>query len=116
MAMTELKEEIVNAANNELNRANEKFPLFHSEHEGVSVVREELEESKEALEELESSLMCLWDHVRGKETPCFLRDAIKPLEMAQIAINLACEATQTAAMLMKYEMSLNTEEREGADE
>lgn len=108
MAINKLKEEIVNAANNELNRENEKFPLFHSEHEGFSVIRKELEESKEAMEELESSLMCLWDHVRGKETPCFLENTIKPLSIADTALNLACEVVQTAAMLMKYEMSLGT--------
>lgn len=112
MSMDKLKEEIANAANNELNRANEKFPLFHSKHEGFSVIREELEESKEAMEELESSLMCLWDHIRGKETPCFLAETIEPLAIADIALNLAREAAQTAAMLMKYKMSLS----DGAEE
>lgn len=106
MAMKKLKEEIMAIANNELNRANDKFPLFNSEHEGAAVIYEELQESKEALEELESSFKCLWDHVRGKETPCFLKEEIKPLAIAELALNLACEATQTAAMLMKFEMSL----------
>ena len=106
MAMTKLKEELVKAANNELNRANEKFPVLNSKHEGAAVIYEELEESKEALEILESSFMCMWDDVRGKETPCFLEDEIKPLKIADEAINLACEAIQTAAMFMKYEMSL----------
>ena len=98
--MQKLKEEITAAANRELNRANEQFPLFTSKHE-------ELEESKEALEELETSFKCLWDDVRGKETPCYLKEEITPLKIADYAINLACEAVQTAAMLMKYEMSLN---------
>lgn len=53
--MQKLKEEITAAANRELNRANEQFPLFTSKHEGVAVAYEELEESKEALEELEAS-------------------------------------------------------------
>lgn len=106
MAMEKLKQEIVEAANNELNRANNKFPLFHSKHEGVAVIYEELQESREALEELETSFMCLWDEVRGRETPCFLKEEIKPLTIAEFALNLACEATQTAAMLMKFEMSL----------
>ena len=69
MAMTKLKEELVKAANNELNRANEKFPLFNSKHEGAAVIYEELEESKEALEILESSFMCMWDEpcTRGRK-------------------------------------------------
>lgn len=57
--MQKLKEEITAAANRELNRANEQFPLFTSKHEGVAVAYEELEESKEALEELETSFKCL---------------------------------------------------------
>lgn len=104
--MKKLKEEITEIANMELNRANEKFPLFNSKHEGAAVIYEELEESKEAMEALETSFCCLWDDVRGKETPCYLKDEIKPLKLADMAINLACEAIQTAAMLMKYEMSL----------
>lgn len=116
MEMKALKEEIIKAVSNELNRANRKFPLFNSKHEGFSVIREELEESKEALEALEASANCMWDHIRGKEKPCFLKKTIKPLEMAGLAINLACEATQTAAMLMKYEMSLSQEESEDRNE
>ena len=40
--MQKLKEEITAAANRELNRANEQFPLFTSKHEGVAVAYEEL--------------------------------------------------------------------------
>lgn len=86
--MQKLKEEITAAANRELNRANEQFPLFTSKHEGVAVAYEELEESKEALEELEASFKCLWDDVRGKETPCYLKEEITPLKIADYAINL----------------------------
>ena len=86
--MQKLKEEITAAANRELNRANEQFPLFTSKHEGVAVAYEELEESKEALEELETSFKCLWDDVRGKETPCYLKEEITPLKIADYAINL----------------------------
>lgn len=115
MAMKELKQELVAVANKELNRANDKFPLFNSGHEGIAVIYEELQESKEALEELESSFKCLWDQVRGKETPCFLKEDIKPLVIADLALNLACEATQTAAMLMKFEMSLAPDAERGVE-
>lgn len=68
--MQKLKEEITAAANRELNRANEQFPLFTSKHEGVAVAYEELEESKEALEELETSFKCLpINPPFGKRTP-----------------------------------------------
>lgn len=47
--MQKLKEEITAAANRELNRANEQFPLFTSKHEGVAVAYEELEEEAKSL-------------------------------------------------------------------
>ena len=69
--MQKLKEEITAAANRELNRANEQFPLFTSKHEGVAVAYEELEESKEALEELEASFAAVQDYTKlyCKNTP-----------------------------------------------
>ena len=67
--MQKLKEEITAAANRELNRANEQFPLFTSKHEGVAVAYKELEESKEALEELETSFKCLtWTKSKLRST------------------------------------------------
>ena len=38
MAMNELRAEVEAAAQAELNRANEKFPLFNSRHEGYAVI------------------------------------------------------------------------------
>ena len=40
--MEELKIEIKKLAEEELGRANEKFPLFHSDHEGLGVLEEEM--------------------------------------------------------------------------
>lgn len=41
MAMNELRKEVEAAAMAELNRANAKFPLFNSTHEGYAVILEE---------------------------------------------------------------------------
>ena len=49
MAMNELRKEVEAAAMAELNRANAKFPLFNSTHEGYAVILEEAEEAKELL-------------------------------------------------------------------
>ena len=38
MAMNELSKEVEAAAMAELNRANAKFPLFNSTHEGLSLI------------------------------------------------------------------------------
>ena len=60
MAMNELRAEVEAAAQAELNRANERFPLFNSRHEGYAVTLGKMEEAKEALDNAESSLAVLW--------------------------------------------------------
>lgn len=118
-AMNELRTEVEAAAQAELNRANEKFPLFNSSHEGYAVVLEELEEAKEAMENVESSLAVLWDGVKGKKIACFLVEDTKPMAIYRQAVDAACEMVQVAAMLLKYEMSQadadGQAEREGKD-
>ena len=105
MAMIELIKEVEAATMAELNRANEKFPLFNSKHEGYAVVLEELEEAKEAMKEVELSIGVLWDGVRGKEIACFLVEDTKPMAIYHQAVDAACKVIQVAAMMMKYEMS-----------
>lgn len=55
MAMIELRKEVETAALAELNRANAKFPLFASTHEGYAVTLEEVEEAQEAMDNVKSS-------------------------------------------------------------
>ena len=97
MAMNELRKEVEAAAMAELNRANAKFPLFNSTHEGYAVILEE---------NVKTSLAVLWDRVKGIEVACFLDEDTTPTAMFHQAIDAACEMVQTAAMLLKYEMSL----------
>lgn len=59
MAMNELRKEVEAAAMAELNRANAKFPLFNSTHEGYAVILEEAEEAQEAMENVKTSLAVL---------------------------------------------------------
>ena len=106
MAMIELRKEIEAAAMAELNRANAKFPLFSSPHEGYAVTLEEVEEAQEAMETVKSSMKVLWDRVKGVEIACFLDNETTPMAIYNQAIDAACEMVQAAAMLMKYEMSV----------
>lgn len=106
--MNELRKEVEAAAMAELNRANEKFPLFNSTHEGYAVILEEAEEAQEAMENVKTSLAVLWDRVKGIEVACFLDEDTTPTAIFHQAIDAACEMVQTAAMLLKYEMSLGT--------
>lgn len=108
MAMNELRKEVEAAAMAELNRANAKFPLFNSTHEGYAVILEEAEEAQEAMENVKTSLAVLWDRVKGIEAACFLDEDTTPTAIFHQAIDAACEMVQTAAMFLKYEMSLET--------
>jgi hypothetical protein len=78
MAMNELRKEVEAAAMAELNRANAKFPLFNSTHEGYAVILEEAEEAQEAMENVKTSLAVLWDRVKGIEVACFLDEDTTP--------------------------------------
>ena len=93
------------AALAELNRANAKFPLFASTHEGYAVTLEEVEEAQEAMDNVKSSMGVLWDRVRGREIAPFLEKETSPTAIYNQAIDAACEMVQVAAMLLKYEMS-----------
>ena len=81
----------------ELAAANERFPKFHSQHEGYAVIREEVEETREQLEVVERYLSYLWDMVKED---CSAREKAKDIKM--FAINAACEAIQVAAMCQKF--------------
>lgn len=116
MAMNELIKEVEQITRAELNRANASFPLFNSKHEGYAVIKEELEETREALDTLDSSIAVLWDDVRGKDIPGFIADFNTTEEMFAQAVAVAAEAIQTAAMILKYDMSLaDKAESEGTD-
>ena len=43
--MKELREKVYTLVDWELNKANENWPLFNSDHEGISVIEEEVVEA-----------------------------------------------------------------------
>lgn len=82
----------------ELAAANERFPQFHSQHEGYAVIKEEVEELSEAVQAIEKRLCMLWENVR-----CNLDGTNKVVwYAANDSINAACEAIQVAAMCKKF--------------
>lgn len=98
--MKELRSEVRSLVRIELERANESFPLFHSDHEGISVIREEYQEAaadgeclQNLISMLEQAIFCDMS-VEVKESRAY--------EAEREAIELACEAIQTAAMLRKF--------------
>lgn len=81
----------------ELAAANERFPQFHSAHEGYAVILEEVEELKEEVEKTDSYLAFAWGEIRIDDD---CEDFISGVE--RYAINVACEAIQVAAMCQKF--------------
>lgn len=85
----------------ELNHANENFPLFHSPHEGYAVIKEEVEETMDALNILLELFADSWQDIKKNKS------ASEPFGVVgKIARNVAIEAIQVAAMCDKYDMSL----------
>ncbi len=97
--MQELYNQIEKLAREELQRANKKFPLFHSHHESHSVISEEVEECLEDLEIMLDKLNKYWEDIRGNNI-----DISTLQEINGHAQLLACEAVQVAAMAQKGQL------------
>lgn len=93
--MTKLLTEVSNLVSQELERANQDNPPFHSRHEGVAVILEEAEELSEETECVFRLLSELWESVKANR-------AASTEELKQAAIRAACEAVQVAAMAEKF--------------
>ena len=81
----------------ELASANERFPQFHSAHEGYAVIQEEADELKEATDKVIGRMVSLWSRVKYGNDPERLLQMI-----SEDAVNAACEAIQVAAMCKKF--------------
>ena len=81
----------------ELAAANERFPQFHSAHEGYAVIQEEADELKEATDKVIGRMVSLWSRVKYGNDPERLLQMI-----SEDAVNAACEAIQVASMCKKF--------------
>ena len=85
----------------ELNSANDQFPLFHSQHEGYAVIKEEIEEAMDGMNGLLEVFSNAWAAIKKNE------DATVQMKMVgTLAQQVAIEAIQVAAMCDKFNMSL----------
>ena len=94
----------------ELEAADRVHPPFHSLHEGYGVLKEEVEEAREAMQQMERSLELVWGHTRYDSAKAF--DHARQLERQ--AVQLAAEAIQAAAMARKF-LRMGTKEAGHAD-
>lgn len=95
--MMSLEAELERLAVAELERANKKFSLFASDHEGYAVILEEFQESEEEVNRARFRLNRLWESVRADEAQTeYIR------HIRERMLKAAAEAIQTAAMCEKF--------------
>lgn len=81
----------------ELDRANKKFPQFASPHEGYAVLLEEVEETTEELENLKWEFEKAWEDIKKNN------DALEHIKLVkEFAEFVAAESIQVAAMAQKF--------------
>lgn len=84
----------------ELSAANERFPQFHSAHEGYAVIKEEVDELSAETALVEKTTNELWEDIkRNKRSGVIEYDADW---IGRYAINASVEAIQVAAMCQKF--------------
>lgn len=94
--MDELLSMVEALSTEECNRAIKKYGLFNNAHEAASVLREELEEAKDALGITEAAYNALWRMVKS-DLP--IDEQLKALK--KFALETAAECVQIAAMCRK---------------
>ena len=100
-SMEQLIEDLRIAEKKELDKANEEHPLFASPHEGYGVIKEEYEEAREKLDLFEMiKEQEFWHDIR-QDKPAEKRAGV----LEEIALHVAAEAIQLAAMCRKYKDS-----------
>lgn len=112
--MRELMHDVEKLVDEELERANEVFPMFASDHEGWAVIFEEVNELKAEYDAVEDALQDLVENV------CFDAPAKDSLISARsieyLALRASCEAIQVAAMAKKFIKSREEKDEENSFE
>ena len=106
--MNELRTLVEALIKGELKRANKKFPLFHSDHEAVAIIEEEMREASVDANVLSHNFDNFKEAVFDDYSISDKRECIENIE--QFARELACESIQIAAMAQKWKMSHITQD------
>lgn len=96
--MNAVKSDVEKLVQKELESANQRFPMFRSDHEGAAVIYEEMQECEQEIENLEIQFEVLWSYVKDDNK----MSVITSERLKLTAANLACEAIQVAAMAQKF--------------
>lgn len=103
------KEQIKLAAENEKNAAIAQHRKFHSQHEAWAVLKEEVEEMCQSVNQgaFQSLLYVLWQDVKHDKAA----DQAKLDEVYNAAFACACECVQVMAMCLKWGESFGNGEK-----
>ena len=96
--MNAVKEDVEKLVQKELESANQRFPMFRSDHEASAVILEEIEKAHSEMLDMELNYKSLWQTIKEN----FINTASYAELIFDDAINLACEAIQVAAMAQKF--------------
>ena len=95
--MNAVKQDVEKLVQKELESANQRFPMFWSDYEGAAVIFEEIEEAEHELKEMQFEFKEMWRSVKLNIGGIPFCEAV-----LKRSLNLACEATQVAAMAQKF--------------
>lgn len=98
--MIELYDDMKIVMEDELERANKKFPMFRSMHEGLGIIGEEIYETKYEAEELNDYANELMENIFEDAGTKVCAASAKALRDA--SLRAACETIQVAAMAQKF--------------
>lgn len=96
----------------EYENANEKYPPFHSIHEGFAVLAEEYDETKSCNEIIENLLKTAWENVKHDDFET-LQNCIEHIR--KNAVLAVCEDLQVIAMCDKFKDFLRGVDDETAE-
>ena len=97
--MYAVKEDVEKLVQKELESANQKLPVFHSDYEGAAVIFEETEEAESEMRAVNRHFSSTWYLVKQNER---IKAYSYINKLKNSAVNLACEAIQVAAMAQKF--------------
>ena len=95
--MNAVKQDIEKLVQKELESANQKFPVFHSDYEGAAVILREIDNAKLQMVRTKERFENVWSFVKHESHSEELT-----LDLKHCAIELACSAIQVEAMAQKF--------------
>ena len=97
--MNAVKSDVEKLVRKELESANQRFPMFRSDHEGSAVIFEKIEETESEMMGVNRYFDSAWYSVKADER---IKSYQYINKIKNRAVNLACEAIQVAAMAQKF--------------